>query len=301
MRILFILSVFYSGLVFATSKDGDSLYTETVELMMGSKKVFILGFIHGGPKSYFQNQRLTMQNWINKSTDRVTILTELYTCHTAVAEFKDGSKINKAQIELLGGNLGADFLFVKSVLGDRADTSNCVLDIDGIHLRPSYVVERNLLAREEAAGMGLEIQWTMQYPREPSVNVRSGDLVMDLEPIASQVVGSMGYRSKEYIDPDDSVPVWRRLFDSYMTNYRNKHLFREVMKELLSVDRVIIPWGGDHREGLEKLLMDQGFVVSSRGGVRYASPKDGGLSEEFRESLESYLKEAVPMSPLCGG
>lgn len=225
-------------------RDGDTLYMPTIEMVKGDKKVLIVGFFHYGPKSYFDRASTTMKNWIAQGESPVTILTELYTCRSSVEEIKPGAQVSSDQIDLLAANINQDLAFTKRVMGETTQSQKCILDVDGVNYRPVYVVERNVRARKAFGDAGMAMQWDMVYPRGPNITARSGDIVMDHEPAASQVIGSLGYRRHQYTDADQKKAdeTSNRVFEWYMVDIRDEKLVSEALKELQTKDRVILLW-----------------------------------------------------------
>ena len=300
-----ILCLFLSQAVSAEGPwvctDGNALYTPTVELVKGNKRVLIVGFIHYGPKEYYQNQTQMMNQWVSESSGPVTILTELYTCRSAVAEAKNDSSLNGRELDFLNKNSSGDKNLVQMVLGDRTQTRDCILDVDGINYRPAYVVERNQRAREDAKKDGGAMHWDIPYPRGPNVTVRSGDIVMDHQTPVSQIIGSLGYRRLKIADndPEKSWDTFVQVFESYMVDYRNKVAVDKAESALATSEQVILPWGAAHLEGMEELLKQKGFQVIQRGAVRFGAESDPNIPDTYREAVKSYKKEAVPMERIC--
>lgn len=288
-------------------QDEDALYSPVVELAKGNKQVLIVGFFHYSPKDYFERAKALMEKWIAQEPSRVSILTELYTCRSPVLEIKPGSRLRPDQLDSLARSPTANQTLLSWIMKNQTDLASCRLDIDGKTLRPSYVVERNLTAQKSTRDGGIAMQWDLAYPQGPNVTLRSGDLFIDAEPPGAQVLASLGYIEDwdfTEVDKPENEALWSRVFNWFMLDIRNQRVAAEAKREFKSSNRVLIPWGAGHVEGIEKILLNDGFEVKSRGTLQVASLKNPNLPAKYRQRLQEWKKdlpfmgEACPFSPL---
>jgi hypothetical protein len=276
-------------------KRGDTLYTPTVELTKGEKRVLILGFVHIGPHIYYQDQKFKISQWLHEHPGKTTILTEHYTCVKSVFAIKP-SLVSNDEITFLSNRqqIGLPDLLG---MGDHFEASACILAHDGKTLRPTYVVEAEKELAELAMEAKVDAQWWMDYSNYSDTVTKSGDLIMDRESPIAQITGSMAYRDLVYFD-DNTHDNYLVLFERFMVSTRNTNLVANILEELKTKDQVILPWGAAHREGLEQILAIQGFAVTKRGFTRYGTATDFHESK-FKKDFFSNLEDAQENSPLC--
>jgi hypothetical protein len=266
-----------------------SLYLPTVELVKDGKHVLIVGFQHYGPKDYFSREKQAMKDWIGNNPSKVSILSELYTCKTSTLEIADKAQVEFSQVEQVTADLHQDETSVKSELGKAVSSRACQLDVDGENLRPAYVVDRNHSFCSRAASEGLGCQWNFDYPRAPNIVRRSGDLAMDSQPAASQLVGSLAYRNWRF--KHATPEQLSKGFQDFMVDGRNQNLVNQTLSELKTSDRVILPWGAEHAEGVSALLQQQGFTVVKRTGVLFGNTNDKTLPQDMKGIIRYFSKK----------
>lgn len=269
------------------------------EFTKGNKRVLFVGMTHTGPKGYYLRTRQVIDKWLRQEDTPATILTEFFTCQTSTLDTVNGSKIKLAQLQKLVQQQDSSNV---SVMGNSVISHKCTLDLDGRTLRPAFLVDRNREGCEEVHQKGFECQWgDLWYPSGENISVQSGDLRMDREPRVTQVIASMAYRDWDWADPrnPDQTKFWNSTFESLIIDKRNSHLAEEMERAFRSSDRVVLPWGSAHLDGIKELLESNGFKQSTVGGVLYAEPNDFGKWDEFDKIIGERIHDADPMAGNC--
>jgi hypothetical protein len=285
-----------------TCQENNRIYTPVVEFTKDNQRVLFIGMVHGGPRNFYTAVKKTMDDWISSSKGKTLILPEFFTCNTKALDTPNTATLSydDAQDMLSALQHGIDY---PNLLKKEANPSDCVLDIDGKTMRPAYLVERNKAACLDEHAHGLACQFgDLQLSTGKNIEVMPGDIAIDKEPRALQIVGAISYRgfneggeserAKSVVDQ-----LWNQAFDEYMTTKRNEQLFKKTIDALKTRDQVILPWGADHINGLRQMFAKEGFVETRLSDIMYASAED--LAKDTSFDFQGMLAQALPRIGNC--
>lgn len=274
----------------ATKKVNGNVYTPAVELRNDDgRSVLIAGMIHFGPAAFYERVSALMRDWIASSGGKTKVLREFPVCTGSVyvSTSLDLSKDALAEAAAKVGsvtpanfvNLPEDDLH--SVLAAlKLEKKACVTDVDGITLRPSYVVDRNRDWCEQGKTHEGACQWLdLHYPSGPNVELTDADLKMDDYPAGMQVVGATMYTGWQNASAltDDQMNQLYAPSEYVIMHFRIDLLSREMERAWATgAKRVVLPWGAAHAKDLRDLIVKQGFHQSKVQDILYMQPSDVG-------------------------
>lgn len=84
-----------------------------------------------------------------------------------------------------------------------------------------------------------------------------------------------------------------------MVNYRNERLVEKILLALKTKNRVIVPWGAAHKDGIQKLLEQHGFYTTQKSDIFYGSLSDEELPEFVKLYIQAFLEEGLQERSEC--
>ena len=271
-KLLFILSLFTLPLRVSAKPClfKGHIFSQVVEFKSPKykKSILVLEMFHIADQQHFHSAMQATSKFIHSHSGQIKVLNEFWTCQGSVIDYRYTPKTPASQQRQLLDAIQrisqqkVSPKEVSSLFPMKISSSTCELGDFG-HRRPSYINQKYLKNCRWARAHKLSCQWEIfKIPPSDRVTVTNGDLVLHELSLNQQILAATMFKT---ITPNTKVDkTWfKKVKQKFIYKQRDLRVSRLALESVKQNQHVVLPWGSNHRPGIEQQLAKSGFTPQS--------------------------------------